>query len=99
MNSNRRCFFFIISQGCKIDMSFWTVRLLQEVLETVKRRGSSSYIKAVFNAADRDFEITMLERRLLDSRIDILVGELPMWYAVITQLDLSYCWERLRRRK
>ena len=80
-------------------MSYLTIRLLQEVLETVKRHGSSSYIKAVFNATDRDFEITMLERRLLDSRIDILVSGRPTWYGVITQSDFSYCWERQRRRK
>ena len=68
----------------KIDVSYLTARLLEEVLETVKRYSFSSYIKSFFNASERNFEITMLETRLLDSRIDILVSDRMTYCEVIS---------------
>ena len=57
-----------------INVSYLNVRLLQEILKTVELHASLSYIKALYKAAERDFEITILERRLLDSRMSILVS-------------------------
>ena len=54
-----------------INVSNLNVRLLREFTKNVKRHASSSYIKALYNAEDRHFETTKLEKCLLDSRIPI----------------------------
>jgi hypothetical protein len=58
-------------------------RILQDVLKIVERHGTSSAIKAFLYAADRDFDITMLEKRLSDSRSSILVCRRLSYYEVI----------------
>ena len=50
------------------------VRLLQETLKTVEQHASLSYVKALYKAGDRDLEIMMLERRLSDLQMSILVS-------------------------
>ena len=49
-------------------------RILHNVLKVVKRHMSSSSVMALINAGDREFDITMLEKRLSNSRSSIIVS-------------------------
>lgn len=49
-------------------------RILLDVLKIVQRQASSSFIINIFAASKRDFEITMVESRLKDSRDSITVS-------------------------
>jgi hypothetical protein len=64
-------------------MSYSEDRILRDVLKCVARHGGLSAIKAFLYAADRDFDITMLEKRLSDSRSSILVCRRDSYYEVI----------------
>ena len=57
-----------------IHLSYLNRRILQDLLKIVRRRSSSSTAISLFNAGDRDFEITMLERRLTDTQRSILAS-------------------------
>ena len=55
-------------------MSRLNDRILEDIFKTVKRHASSSTMIAFLNAGDRDFDITMLEKRLSDRQRSILVS-------------------------
>jgi hypothetical protein len=82
----RRVCFLLVSfliVGLTCPMFYSEGRILQDVLENVERHGNSSTFMALLNAADRDFDITTLEKRLSDSRISILVCRQDSYYEVI----------------
>ena len=55
----------------------------------MERHASLSYIRALYNAADRDLEIIMLEKRLLDSRLSVLVSGSPRYYNAVAHSESS----------
>ena len=70
-----------------IQLSYLNHRILEDVLKIVKRWTSSSIVKSFFNAGDRDFEITMLERRLTDTQRSILASWWLTSYNAFTHCD------------
>ena len=69
--------------------AYMNARILDEALKIVKRLGSSSFLGASFNAADRDFEITMLQNRLSDSQRSITVSGCLRSQEVVTHSKSS----------
>ena len=45
-----------------INLSYLNRRILHDVFKVVKRRTSSSAVISLFNAGDRDFDITMVDK-------------------------------------
>jgi hypothetical protein len=64
-------------------MFYYEGRILRDVLKIVERRGNSSAIKGFLYAADRDFDITTLEKWLSDLRSSIVVCRRDSYYEVI----------------
>lgn len=75
--------------SCHVMKFMESYRILKDVLKTVKRHTSSSSMIAFFNAGDRDFDITMLEKRLSDARSSILVSGYVLYYKLIPHSIIS----------